>query len=239
MLKRLLIAAVIIAAVLISSAGAVSLCPFDPNIPSTLVPGHFIVNKQIAGQTDGVMVAQESIYNDNALVTNSYQFSALTSGTTQYASSQALDTNSIGLQKAVDQQASNGGQAFVQEQYYQGSRNFTDLTWNDQAAGGVTGSILSGSIATQLQLNKPVDLSYTAAMGSPTGGTAYGFGTIWSRVKSIEGDNATALSTQEVTQSVSYFGNFQFAEEYNVRISHPWTPQYSALVNLSKSSGGC
>jgi hypothetical protein len=235
-----LITAVLLLTILVIPVMAVDLCPFTPGVPSTLVPGHFIVSKQIAGSTDGTMIAQESIVNDNLLQTNVYDFSALSSGSTSYASSQALDTNSIGVIKAIQQDASNGGQALVQEQYYQGSRNLTDLTWCDQAAGGTTGSLLSGTIASQMQLNQPVDLAYSVAYGSSTGsGTAYGYGNIWSVAKSIEGDNSTALSMQEVRQSVSYTGNFQFAENYVVKISHPWASNYGTLATLVKAKGGC
>ena len=203
-----------------------TLCPFDTPIPSTLTFGNFVLDKSIAGTTDGTFIGIESSTYHDDLTTNSYHATTLAIGNTLYASTLTVG-NDVSSSKAVEQ---NGGSASIDEGYYQSAMNLTNLTYCDKVSGGSFTSIGMGSLVSQTVLNAPVDASYTIAVGGANGnGNAVGFSSIYMNAKSMEGNNSTLIDTQESSQFYQFTGNFQYAASDSLRITHPFSQSFYKL----------
>jgi len=225
---------------LIVCINAVSICPFDQPVPSKLTQGHYIVSKQMVGESDGGMAVSEGSTYQSSTQVNSYQFSALAIGTTQYAATLDTDVDSIQATKVIDQSAT--GVAQIDESYAQMAVNKSDnLSYCDITAGGSYTVMSPGQFASVTSLNRPVSLIYQVAVAGDesNNGMANGMSRVWLSVNSMEGfgNNGTYTVTaqQNTHQSVTFFGNYRYSSVDSVRISHPIAPISSSLTSLAQT----
>jgi hypothetical protein len=211
---------------------AVSLCPFDPLVPSTFPSGSFHLSKTVAGTSDGVFIGSEaSVYSDR-LTDNVYASNVIASGETAYASELKVGA-SVTSTKAIEQ---NGGTLKLDEMYYQGSMSLTNLTYCDKVTGGSYVDLSRGAYVSNTNLNAPVDSSYQVAISGLNNDNALGYANVFMRGYSKEGSNETLLTTQEITQSNTWIGKFSFAVEDSLRITHPISSNYQTLAKLVKTT---
>jgi hypothetical protein len=213
---------------LVISVPAVSLCPLDPVVPSTFPTGSFSLSKTVVGTSNGVFVGSEATSYSDALTDNVYAFNTIASGSTQYASDLKIGA-SVTSTKAIEQ---NGGTLQLDEVYYQGSMSLTNLTFCDKVTGGSYVDLSRGAYVSNTNLNAPVDSSYTVAMSGLNEDNAYGFANVYMKGYSMEGSNSTLIAKQEISQSNTWIGKFEFAVEDKLRITHPISSNYYTLSKL-------
>ena len=219
---------------IVSADDTALLCPWNLP-PSTLPLGSFSLSKTVAGTSEGVFIGSESSVYTDRLTENVYGANTLASGLTSYASELKVGA-SVTSTKAIEQ---NGGTLKLDEVYYQGSMSLSNLTFCDKVIGGSSVDISNGAYVSNTQLNAPVDSSYQVAMSGLNNDNALGYANVYMRAYSMEGSNSTMLAKQEITQSNTWIGKFQFAVDDSLRITHPISSNYQTLAKLGKSPTTC
>jgi hypothetical protein len=208
------------------ASAEVTLCPFDTPTPSTFPTGSFALSKTVAGTSNGIFIGSESTSYTDKLDDVVYHSNTIASGNTAYASELKVGLSTTST-KAIEQ---NGGTLSMGEAYYQGSRSFTNLTFCDAVTGGSSVDISNGGFVSNTNLNAPVDISYSVAMAGLNNDNALGFANVYMRGYSMEGSNSTLIAKQDVSQSSTWIGKFQFAVEDSLRITHPISSNYYTLA---------
>ena len=209
--------------VLIVSSSAVTMCPFDKDIPSELTLGSFNLGSQVVSNGYGFFNARETSSYYDQVSGNSYSYTGLAYGKTNFAG-ETLIGNSLSTSKAVEQE---GGSLSVEENYYQGAMSLTNLTYCDSTTGGSSAALGNGQVVSQLVLNKPIDASYNVAMGN-----AEGFGSVFMTARSKEGNNSTVIDEQTYSNAYLWAGKFEMGASNSIRIIHPISSNYKTLSKL-------